>query len=114
MSPRVDQRGQGRMAEQSYDPIVPMKVGNHRAPKGRPWNPLEGRGKQAHASVERRHNRDSEPGFLCAQTSTEYLYSPRKGLHIPGRGRGGALEEPAAVILHGGVRCSKASCYSSG
>src|SRR5215469_352678 len=100
MSPRVDQRGQGRMAEQSYDPIVPMKVGNHRAPKGRPWNPLEGRGKQAHASVERRHNRDSEPGSLCAQTSTEYLHSPK---HIPGRGRGGALEEPAAVIVHGGV-----------
>src|SRR5215469_4132640 len=26
------------------------------------------------------------------------------GLHIPGRAQGGPLEEPAAVILHGGVR----------
>src|SRR5215469_41251 len=25
------------------------------------------------------------------------------GLHIPGRAQGGPLEEPAAVILHGGV-----------
>src|SRR5262244_2139655 len=25
------------------------------------------------------------------------------GLHIPGRAKGGPLEEPAAVILHGGV-----------
>ncbi len=30
-SPRVDQRGHGRMGEQSYDPIVPVKVGNRRA-----------------------------------------------------------------------------------
>ena len=27
-----DRRGHGRMLEQSYDPIVPMKVGNRRAP----------------------------------------------------------------------------------
>ena len=45
------------MAEQSYNPIVPRKVGNRRAPeRGRPRNPLEGRGKQAYESVERRHN----------------------------------------------------------
>ena len=34
--------------EQSYDPIVPRKAGNRRAPtRERPRNPLEGRGKQA-------------------------------------------------------------------
>src|SRR5437016_8173563 len=33
------------MAEQSYNPIVPRKAGNRRAPeRGRPRNPLEGRG----------------------------------------------------------------------
>src|SRR5215472_11026021 len=26
------------------------------------------------------------------------------GLHTPGRAQGGPLEEPAAVILHGGIR----------
>ena len=39
--------------------------------KERPRDPLEGRGKQAYESVERRHNRDSELETLCAQTSTE-------------------------------------------
>jgi hypothetical protein len=29
--PRVDRRGHGRMFEQSYNLIVPMKVGNRRA-----------------------------------------------------------------------------------
>jgi len=39
--------------EQSYNPIVPAKAGNRRAPaRERPRNPLEGRGKQAYASVE--------------------------------------------------------------
>ena len=32
VQPRVDRREHGRMLEQSYDPIVPMKVGNRRAP----------------------------------------------------------------------------------
>jgi hypothetical protein len=41
------------MDEQSYDPVVPAKVGNRRASeKERPRNPLEGRGKQGDASVE--------------------------------------------------------------
>jgi hypothetical protein len=31
VQPRVDRRKHGRMAEQSYNPIVPMKVGNRRA-----------------------------------------------------------------------------------
>jgi len=31
VSPRVDRRGHGGMVEQSYDPIVPTKVGNRRA-----------------------------------------------------------------------------------
>ncbi len=42
------------MAEQSYDAIVPVKVGNRRASaRERPRHPPEGRGEQAHASVER-------------------------------------------------------------
>jgi len=45
------------MAEQSYNSIVLMMVGNRRAlARERPRHPLEGRGKQAYASVERRHN----------------------------------------------------------
>jgi hypothetical protein len=31
MQPRVDRRKHGRMVEQSYNPIVPVKVGNRRA-----------------------------------------------------------------------------------
>jgi hypothetical protein len=31
VNPRVDQRGHERMLEQSYNSIVPMKVGNRRA-----------------------------------------------------------------------------------
>jgi len=55
------------MAEQSYDPIVPMKVGNRRAPeRGGHGTPLEGRGKQAYVSAERRHN--------GAQTSRKYVH----------------------------------------
>ena len=92
------------MVEQSYDPIVPMKVGNRRAPQERPRNPLEGRGKQAHASVERRHNRDSEPGFLCAQTSTEYLYSPRKDYTFLGEAGEERLKNPLRSCTAGSVR----------
>jgi hypothetical protein len=32
VQPRVDRRKHGRMLEQSYNPIVPTKVGNRRAP----------------------------------------------------------------------------------
>jgi hypothetical protein len=31
--PRADRRGHGRKEEQSYNPVVPQKVGNHRAPE---------------------------------------------------------------------------------
>jgi hypothetical protein len=72
VQPRVDRRKHGRMAEQSYNLIVPKKVGNRRASaRKRPRDPLEGRGKQAYESVERRHSRDSELESVCAQTSTE-------------------------------------------
>ena len=41
------------MVEQSYEPIVPEKVGNRRvSAKRRPRNPLEGRGEQADVSAE--------------------------------------------------------------
>ena len=43
-SPRVDQRGHGRMVEQSYDPILPAKVGNRRAPQGAATEPTGGKG----------------------------------------------------------------------
>jgi len=33
-----------RMEEQSYDPVVPMKVGNRRAPKGVATEPTGGKG----------------------------------------------------------------------
>jgi hypothetical protein len=33
VQPRVDRRKHGRMREQSYDPIVPAKVGDRRAPE---------------------------------------------------------------------------------
>ena len=45
---------QGRVGEQSYDSIVPMKVENRRAPeKGRPRYPLEGRDEQVDVSAQR-------------------------------------------------------------
>ncbi len=51
--PKGQPEGHGEMAEQSYDPIVPVKVGNRRASaRKRPRYPPEGRGEQAHASVE--------------------------------------------------------------
>jgi hypothetical protein len=47
-----DRRRQLRVAEQSYEPMVPLKVENRRAPgKGRPRYPLEGRGEQVDVSM---------------------------------------------------------------
>jgi len=44
VQPRVDRRKHGRMLEQSYDPIVPMKVGNRRAPaRGAATEPTGGK-----------------------------------------------------------------------
>jgi len=41
------------MHEQSYDPVVPVKVGNRQGfRKERPRYPLEGRGEQADVSAE--------------------------------------------------------------
>ena len=41
------------MEEQSYEPVLPMKVENRRAPeKGRPRYPLEGRDEQVDISVQ--------------------------------------------------------------
>src|SRR5215468_2889266 len=59
VQPRVDWRKHGRMREQSYDPIVPTKVGNRRAPEtgghGTHWRE-GGSKKQAYESVERKHH----------------------------------------------------------
>src|SRR5215813_14344411 len=66
VQPRVDRRKHGRIWEQSYDPIVLRKVENRRAPgKGRPRHPLEGRGKQAYESVERKHNETQNSSYMC-------------------------------------------------
>jgi hypothetical protein len=49
-----DRRRLGRVRKQSYDPIVPRKVGNRRATwRWRPRDPLEGRGEQAGVLVDR-------------------------------------------------------------
>jgi hypothetical protein len=57
VQPRVDRRKHGRMLEQSYDPIVPRKVGNRRAPEtgghGTHWR--EG-GSKRNESAERKHS----------------------------------------------------------
>jgi hypothetical protein len=51
--PPRETEGAGRDAEQSYEPMLPTKVGNRRAPaRGRPRDPLEARGEQTDASVE--------------------------------------------------------------
>jgi hypothetical protein len=54
VTPRVDQREHGRMTEQSYNSIVPMKVGNRRASArsghGSHWR--EGRNKRTHLLKE--------------------------------------------------------------
>ena len=39
--------------------------------KGRPRDPLEGRGKQTYESVERRRRETQNSKTVCAQTSTE-------------------------------------------
>jgi hypothetical protein len=61
-----------KMAEQSYDPIVPRKVGNRRAPArgghGTHWR--EGGNKRTYllkGDIARLRTRKT----LCAQTSTE-------------------------------------------
>src|SRR5664280_259853 len=55
--------------------LQPHSTGEGGEPQGfrkeRPRDPLEGRGKRAYESVERRHIRDSELESVCAQTSTE-------------------------------------------
>ena len=62
----------GWMVEQSYNPIITGEGGEPQGfGKERPRDPLEGRGKQAYESVERRHDRDLELESLCTQTSTE-------------------------------------------
>jgi hypothetical protein len=51
-NPKGNRRGSGRIKQISYEPIVPMKVGNRRAPEnGRPRYPLEGRGEQLNVSA---------------------------------------------------------------
>ena len=71
VQPRVDRRKHGRMLEQSYNPIVPKKVGNCRAPaRGGHRTQMEGRGKQMYESVERRHNE--------TQNSTTYVHRHRQ------------------------------------
>jgi len=48
-----NRRWQRRVDEQSYEPMVPLKVENRRAPvKGRPRYPLEGRGEQVDVSMQ--------------------------------------------------------------
>ena len=44
VQPRVDRRRHGRMVEQSYNPIVPVKVGNRRASQGAATKPTGGKG----------------------------------------------------------------------
>ena len=52
VTPRVDRRGHGEMAEQSYNPVVPAKVGNRRALQGAATEPTGGKGETSNASVE--------------------------------------------------------------
>ena len=47
-------RGQGRMAEHFYDPIVRRKLGTAGLPKGAATEPTGGERERAHASLERR------------------------------------------------------------
>ena len=59
------------MDEQSYDPVVPVKVGNRRASArsghGTHWR--EGGNKRTY--LRRKHRRDSELELLCPQNSTD-------------------------------------------
>src|SRR5215472_19226289 len=71
VQPRVDRRKHGRMLEQSYDPILPRKVENRRAPArgghGIHWR--EGGSRRTHlwkGDITRLRTR-----VLCTQTSTE-------------------------------------------
>jgi hypothetical protein len=66
-SPRETVGVCSQMEEQSYEPIVPVKVG-----KERPRDPLEGRGEQVHVSDERKHSRGSDLDTICPREPTEY------------------------------------------
>ena len=70
--------GSRRDGEQSYDPIVPAKVGNRRASlrSGHGTHRREGGNKQR--ICRGKHKRDTELEPLCPQKSTDYLNSPRK------------------------------------
>ena len=64
--------GTRRDAEQSYEPIVPTRVGKPQGfRKERPRYPLEGRGKQADVSAEGNIDGTQNPILLCPRNSTE-------------------------------------------
>ena len=68
--------------------------------KGRPRDPLEGRGCRADVSVRRKHSRDSELG--CYVPKTRLTICPEPGEDPCGEVVN-PLDEPAAGNLHGVV-----------
>ena len=70
--------------------------------KGRPQDPLEGRGCPSGRIGRGNHRRDSDLGSRCPHNSPDYLSWPTEG--IPrGVGVVSPIDEPAAGMPHGGV-----------
>src|SRR5215831_21248285 len=72
VQPRVDRRKHGRMLDVLRPHITEEGGEPQGSRKGRPRYPLEGRGKQTYASVERRHN-----GTL---SSNDYVHRHRQNI----------------------------------
>src|SRR5215831_4551090 len=72
VQPRADRRKHGRVRGAVLQPYSTGEGGEPQGSgNGRPRNPLEGRGKQAYESAERKHNEALNSERLCLPTSTE-------------------------------------------
>src|SRR5262249_61937710 len=71
VQPRVDRRKRGRIWEQSYNPIVLMKVENRRAPARGGHGPHWREGGSRRTNLLKGNITRLRTRVICAQTSTE-------------------------------------------
>src|SRR4029077_18829867 len=71
--PRETRGDRGRMAEQSYDPIVPAKVGNRRALRGAATVPTGGKGVPVGTPRAREPSPRLRTRIRCPRNSPDYL-----------------------------------------
>ena len=98
----------GMGGEQSYEPIVPMKVGNREGSgNGRPRDPPEGRGEQADVLRRRKHGGAQTPATVSTEVDGP-SDRPRRGrcdgsrglapAHGANRGTGGPWTVPTSLL----------------